>query len=124
MLFLLGCNNPVSKSNVKTPDSTPVKKDSIIFTGKYNSQVLYMDTFLLGHFDAKKGLDTAWLIVPMKEFEMFGCEPCSTSVVFSGCNDSICFTEGDIGGDIANVGDLNDDGFEELLYSDSHFNGC
>jgi hypothetical protein len=124
VLLMMGCNSSVSDHTEQVADSTSVKKDSVISSPKYNSTVLYKDTFLLGHFDLQKGIDTAWLMVPMKEFEMFGCYPCSTRVVFTNQSDSIYFTEGDIGGRIANVGDLNADGVDELLYCDAHFNGC
>jgi hypothetical protein len=129
--LLFSCNNTApgaSQENAKdkSPNgagSLPPKSDTTP-APTYQSKILYADTFATGNFDHIKGVDTAWLMVPMKEFEMYGCSPCSTRVVFSNGTDSICFTEGDIGGGMEIVGDLNDDGVDELAYYDAHFNGC
>jgi hypothetical protein len=129
--LLLSCSNTApgpSQENTKDSSSNESKplppKSDTTPAPAYQSKILYADTFATGNFDHIKGVDTAWLMVPMKEFEMYGCSPCSTRVVFSNGTDSICFTEGDIGGGMENVGDLNNDGIDELAYYDAHFTGC
>jgi hypothetical protein len=125
-MLLCGCKDEpgIPKEGTIIQDTSSRHSDTIPFTGKYTSKILYKDTFVTGRFDKRKGLDTAQLMVPMKEFEMFGCRPCSTRVVFSNGSDSLCFPEGDVGGGLANIGDLDRDGDDEILYYNAQFVGC
>lgn len=94
----------------------------------YNSKKLYWEKTIAGHFDTDSVLDYASLFVPVdpndtvNSQKMFCCNPCITSVVFS--NGIPGFKHGnDLGWIFENLGDLDGDGIDEIVYARGWFIG-
>jgi hypothetical protein len=82
-----------------------------------------LDTLIIGEFDGKKGLDTAYLYIPKKEININNCRSCISEIRFSNQKYVIRFMS-DIGGPFENVGDLDDDGIDEIAHTRTWYEGC
>src|SRR5687767_8671413 len=87
------------------------------------SDQLIPDTIIVGNFDGDDRMDSAQLWVPLMHNEMFGCKTCNTEIRFSNGLKTI-FHENDVGYRLENVGDLNQNGLDDIAYCDSWYMGC
>lgn len=117
ILSFLGCQKPIEKKSFakKTIRTTPKKRS--------------VDTLLLGDLNHDRVNDTIFVINPLyvgeEDMSKFDCidKNCEATVRFSNGLPTIELTNA-IGAEIENLGDIDRDGYDELLIVHSWFIGC
>lgn len=137
LLFLIiGCNlNPKVKSTKNTDYTKTIKNETKpMQDGKDITEPASWDTIVLGDINNDKISDTAFIYTPpvLKhvnnenelQFYLDCVEGYCYNLIHFSCKIPTFKIENSVWGSIENIGDLNDDGFSELIFSPNWFTSC
>lgn len=134
MVLLSACNTSNQENSARINEIAASDTLNSKVEGREVIEPMSIDTVLIGDMNSDGIQDTAFILTPpvIKHLDINGGLQFYSDCVNGDCYNRISFSCGlpdiyddnSIWGSVDNLGDLNNDGFSELIFSPSWFIGC